>query len=103
MSASRKTLITFKGRIWSAALGASLLGIGQAQALLIVPTYNANVPAAAQTVFNSIANSYSLFNNTNTTVNVAVQFGVTGLAASSTNIIQLSYTNWRADMAADSA
>jgi PEP-CTERM motif len=102
MSESRPRPVISTRRFWLAVLGTGFLGAGNAQALLIVPSYNANVPAPAQAVFTSIARSYSLFNYTNATVNVSVNFGATGLASSTTNVVALTYTNWRADMAADS-
>jgi hypothetical protein len=90
------------------ALALALVGCAVATearaGLVINPTFNANVPVAAQTAFNFAVNEYeSLFTN-NMTVNVNVQFGNTGLGESSPTVLgYYSYSQIRDSLLAQAA
>jgi len=64
-------------------------------------TYDTSVPAAAQAAFNSLVSNYESVFTTNITVNIDVAFGNTGLGESETEEIGVSYSAWRAAMAAN--
>jgi sugar lactone lactonase YvrE len=71
---------------------------GSSTGFKINVTYNANVPAAAQTAFNSLISTYESVFTSNITVNVDVNFGNTGLGESETQQQGVSYTAWRTAM-----
>jgi hypothetical protein len=52
------------------------------------------VPAAAVTAFNSIVSTYQALFSNSITVDIFVQFGVTGLGESLTYLTEISYTEW---------
>jgi hypothetical protein len=64
-------------------------------------TYQADVPAAAQTAFNAVVAAYESAFSTNITVNIEVTFGNTGLGQSDTQQIEVSYAAWRAALLAN--
>jgi hypothetical protein len=86
----------------SDAPATTLVGsLGTTNGFKINVTYDSSVPAAAQTAFDSLVNTYqSVFTN-NVSVNINVSFGVTGLGESFTQEIGVSYSTWRAAMIAN--
>ena len=100
----------------SAALAGALLCSPVAHAIDINVTYGTGanaVPAGAQAIFNQIVANYdAMFSNATLTgsngantgqINLLVNFGATGLGESSTNEVAVSYTTWKADLAADAS
>ncbi|HTC86767.1 MAG TPA: NF038122 family metalloprotease, partial [Bryobacteraceae bacterium] len=74
---------------------------GTSNGLKINVTYDTSVPAAARTAFDSVVSAYESAFSSNITVNIDVTFGATGLGASSTQQIVVSYSAWRAAMIAN--
>ena len=62
--------------------------------LVIVPTYAASVPAAAQAAFNNLIQLYENTFSNPITIKLDVRFGNTGLGSSSTNTVSVPYSVW---------
>ncbi len=74
-----------------------------ANATGIIVNYNSNVPAAAQTAFNSVVAEYNSMFSIDFPVVIDVQFNSTGLGSSQTYIGTTTYASWRSQTIADSA
>jgi sugar lactone lactonase YvrE len=67
----------------------------------IIVTYGSGVPGAAQAAFNSLISNYENVFTPNITVNIDVNWGVTGLGESETQQEVETYSAWRGAMVAN--
>jgi hypothetical protein len=80
----------------------ALLGAVPARANMIIDvTYGGGVPTAAETAFNTVVADYENLYSNNITVNLQVDFASGGLGASSSSTVAVSYTAFKAALAAN--
>jgi len=84
------------------ALSGLLFAAPRALALTITVNYEPGVPAAAQTAFSSLVNTYNSTFVNNASVSIDVQFSGSGFGGASTLLDLISYSDWVKDMTATS-